>query len=214
MLCYADSRPAHVKEEECKTCRVVPWLVRVSVAELHHMPLVVLGLRTTFLGFVTQFFAFFLLKAVNIGKPLGQGRRKGSGEHIWFPVQRAAEAARGTEDPCFCYAGWEAEADARSGRERTSSGGREAASGRRWDFQTGKRGRLVELWVVCRNCLLVGRSRWKGGASALAAAKIEGEGLVEECFLAHSLKMIWIPLQTVLLGVSFPQQTPMEDRCT
>lgn len=144
------------------------------------MPLVVLGLRTTFLGFVTQFFAFFLPKAVNIGKPLGQGRRKGSGEHIWFPVQRAAEAARGTEDPCFCYAGWEAEADARSGRERTSSGGREAASGRRWDFQTGKRGRLVELWVVCRNCLLVGRSRWKGGASALAAAKIEGEGLVEE----------------------------------
>lgn len=41
----------------------------------------------------------------------------------------------------------------------------------------------VGLWVVCGNFLLVGRPRWKGGASALtlvmASFKIEGEGLVK-----------------------------------
>lgn len=45
------------------------------------MPVVVLGLCTTFLEFLTQFFAFFPLKAVSTGERLGHGRRKGTGEH-------------------------------------------------------------------------------------------------------------------------------------
>lgn len=143
-----------------------------SPGTLNNIP----GARNTIL-------CIFYFKAVIHGKPLGQGRRKGIGEHVRFPVQRAVEAARGTEDPRFRHAGWEAEADAGSRGERTSSSGREAASGRRWAFQTGKRGRLVGLWVVCRNCFLVGRPRWKGVASALtlvmASFKIEGGGLVK-----------------------------------
>lgn len=69
------------------------------------MPVVVLGLSTTFLGFVTQILCIFLLKAVITGKRLGHGRRKGTGEHARFSVQRAGEAAGRTEDPCLGHAG-------------------------------------------------------------------------------------------------------------
>lgn len=155
----------------------------------------------------------FLLKAVSTGKRLGHSRRKGAGEHTRFSVQRAGEAAGGAEDPCFGHAGWEAEADAGSRGERTAAAGRDPAAGGRWAFQTGKRGRLLGLQAVCRSCLLVGRSRGMGAASALtlvmASFKIQGESLVKrgwflpERVVPIELRMIWISLQTVLLGLSW-----------
>lgn len=88
----------------------------------------------------------FLLQVVSTGKRLGHGRRKDTGEHAWFSGQRAGEAARRTEDPCFDHAGWKAEADAGSRGEWTAAAGREPAAGGRWAFPTGRKaGRLVGL---------------------------------------------------------------------